>query len=327
MLKMVIDRLQQSFCAVKKIVGHRKITFFILSYTGSTVKQITVSRRLLGGISACATLFVILSAFVIYDYINVKTTFNKQELENKIVNQKDEIVTQRRQIQKFANEINSLKSKLVELNNFEKKIRIIANIEKAAEDDSLFGVGGSNPEDLDSQTSLTENQNGLMREMHSQTRQLTLASIHQKNGLESLYNELVSQRNLLSSTPSIRPAKGWISSRFGYRESPFTGLREFHKGLDIANHKGTPIIATGDGIVTFSGSKGLLGKVVVIDHGHGMVTRYGHLQKVLAKRKQAVKRGDKIALMGNTGRGTGPHLHYEVLLNGIPVNPKKYILN
>jgi murein DD-endopeptidase MepM/ murein hydrolase activator NlpD len=70
-----------------------------------------------------------------------------------------------------------------------------------------------------------------------------------------------------------------------------------------------------------------LGKVVVIDHGHGMVTRYGHLQKVLAKRKQAVKRGDKIALMGNTGRGTGPHLHYEVLLNGIPVNPKKYILN
>ncbi|MGD9105373.1 MAG: M23 family metallopeptidase [Desulfobacterales bacterium] len=327
MLKMVIDRLQQSFCAVKKIVGHRKITFFILSYTGSTVKQITVSRRLLGGISACATLFVILSAFVIYDYINVKTTFNKQELENKIVNQKDEIVTQRRQIQKFANEINSLKSKLVELNNFEKKIRIIANIEKAAEDDSLFGVGGSNPEDLDSQTSLTENQNGLMREMHSQTRQLTLASIHQKNGLESLYNELVSQRNLLSSTPSIRPAKGWISSRFGYRESPFTGLREFHKGLDIANRKGTPIIATGDGTVTFAGSKGFLGKMVVINHGHGMVTRYGHLQKISVKRKDNVKRGDTIGYMGNSGRGTGSHLHYEVLLNGIPVNPKKYILN
>jgi murein DD-endopeptidase MepM/ murein hydrolase activator NlpD len=327
MLKIVIDRLQQSFCAVKKIVGHRKITFFILSYTGSTVKQITVSRRLLGGISACATLFVILSAFVIYDYINVKTTFNKQELENKIVNQKDEIVTQRRQIQKFANEINSLKSKLVELNNFEKKIRIIANIEKAAEDDSLFGVGGSNPEDLDSQTSLTENQNGLMREMHSQTRQLTLASIHQKNGLESLYNELVSQRNLLSSTPSIRPAKGWISSRFGYRESPFTGLREFHKGLDIANRKGTPIIATGDGTVTFAGSKGFLGKMVVINHGHGMVTRYGHLQKISVKRKDNVKRGDTIGYMGNSGRGTGSHLHYEVLLNGIPVNPKKYILN
>jgi murein DD-endopeptidase MepM/ murein hydrolase activator NlpD len=166
-----------------------------------------------------------------------------------------------------------------------------------------------------------------MREMHSQTRQLTLASIHQKNGLESLYNELVSQRNLLSSTPSIRPAKGWISSRFGYRESPFTGLREFHKGLDIANRKGTPIIATGDGTVTFAGSKGFLGKMVVINHGHGMVTRYGHLQKISVKRKDNVKRGDTIGYMGNSGRGTGSHLHYEVLLNGIPVNPKKYILN
>jgi murein DD-endopeptidase MepM/ murein hydrolase activator NlpD len=327
MLKIFADRLKQAFFAVKKIIGHRKITFFILSYTGSTVKQITLSRRFLGTISACVTVFVILSAFVSYDYYTIKTTFNKQKLESKIANQKDEIVTQRRQIQKFSNEINTLKSTLVELNNFEKKIRIIANIEKPAEDDSLFGVGGSNTEDLDSQVPSAENQNGLMREMHSQTRQLTLASINQKSGLESLYNELVRQRNLLSSTPSIRPATGWISSRFGYRKSPFTGLREFHKGLDIANRKGTPIIATGDGTITFAGSKGFLGKVVVINHGHGMITRYGHLQKILVKRKENVKRGDTLGYMGNTGRGTGPHVHYEVLLNGIPVNPKKYILN
>jgi murein DD-endopeptidase MepM/ murein hydrolase activator NlpD len=325
--KMVMDRLQQTFCAVKKIIGHRKITFFILSYTGATVKQITVSRRFLGSISACFTVFVILSAFVGYDYYMIKMTFNKQKLESKIANQKDEIVTQRQQIKKFSNEINALKSTLVELNNFEKKIRIIANIEKPAENDSLFGVGGSTPEDLGSQAPSTENQNGLMREMHSQTRQLTLASLNQKNGLESLYNELVRQRNLLSSTPSIRPATGWISSRFGYRESPFTGLREFHKGLDIANRKGTPIIATADGTVTFAGSKGFLGKLVEINHGHGMITRYGHLQKILVKRKENVKRGDTIGYMGNSGRGTGPHVHYEVLLHGIPVNPKKYILN
>ena len=327
MLKIFADRLKQAFFAVKKIIGYRKITFFILSYTGSTVKQITLSRRFLGTISACVTVFVILSAFVSYDYYTIKTTFNKQKLESKIANQKDEIVTQRRQIQKFSNEINTLKSTLVELNNFEKKIRIIANIEKPAEDDSLFGVGGSNTEDLDSQAPSAENQNGLMREMHSRTRQLTLASINQKSGLESLYNELVRQRNLLSSTPSIRPATGWISSRFGYRKSPFTGLREFHKGLDIANRKGTPIIATGDGTITFASSKGSLGKVVVINHGHGMITRYAHLQKILVKRKENVKRGDTIGYMGNSGRGTGPHVHYEVLLNGIPVNPKKYILN
>jgi murein DD-endopeptidase MepM/ murein hydrolase activator NlpD len=327
MSKMVVDRLQQIFYAVKKIIGRRKITFFILNHTGSTVKQITISRRFLGGICACGIAFAVLSAFVTYDYYTIKTTFNKQKLESKIANQKEEILTQRQQIKKFSDEINTLKSNLVELNNFEKKIRIIANIEKSTEDDSLFGVGGAFPEELNSQAPLTENQNALMREMHSQTRQLTLASINQKNGLESLYNELVRQRNILSSTPSIRPAEGWISSGFGYRESPFTGLREFHKGLDIANRKGTPIIATADGTVTFAGSKGFFGKVVIIKHGYGMTTRYGHLQKIFVKRKQNVKRGDTIGYMGNSGRSTGPHVHYEVLLHGIPVNPKKYILN
>lgn len=326
-LIMLLDRIKQTLYKCKKLIGHRGISFFILSYTGSTVKQLTVSRRFLGIISAGFTIFVILSAFVIYDYYTIKTTFSKQELESKIANQNDEIVIQRRQIQNFADEINTLKSTLVNLNNFEKKIRIIANIEKPADHDSLFGVGGSIPEDFDSQIPLEEKHNSLMREMHSQTRQLNLASINQQKGLESLYNSLEYRRNLLSSTPAIRPANGWISSGFGYRKSPFTGLREFHKGLDIANHKGTPIMVTGDGIVTFTGAKGMLGKVIVIDHGHGMVTRYGHLQKILTKRKQAVKRGDTIALMGNSGRGTGPHLHYEVLLNGIPVNPKKYILN
>jgi murein DD-endopeptidase MepM/ murein hydrolase activator NlpD len=97
--------------------------------------------------------------------------------------------------------------------------------------------------------------------------------------------------------------------------------------LDIANRKGTPIIATADGTVTFAGPKGFLGKVVIIKHGYGMTTRYGHLQKVSVKRKQNVKRGDTIGYMGNSGRSTGPHVHYEVLLHGIPVNPKKYILN
>jgi len=327
MLKMFIDRRKQTFYKFKKGSMHRKISFFILSYTGSTVKQLTVSRRFLGIISACVAIFVILSAFVVYDYYNIKTTFNKQEVERKVANQTNEIIIQRQQIKKFADEINTLKSKLVDLNNFEKKIRIIANIKKPADHDSLFGVGGSVPEDLDSQVPLKEKHNSLMREMHSQTRELNLASINQEKGFESLYKHLENQRNLLSSTPAIRPTKGWISSNFGYRTSPFTGLREFHKGLDIANRKGTPIIATGDGTVTFTGSKGFLGKVIVINHGHGMVTRYGHLQKILKKRGENVKRGDTIALVGNSGRGTGPHLHYEVLLNGIPVNPKKYILN
>jgi murein DD-endopeptidase MepM/ murein hydrolase activator NlpD len=326
-LKMILTRIKQTFYKFKKIIMHRKISLFILSYTGSTVKQLTVSRRFLGMISTCVAIFVILSAFVVYDYCNIKITFNKQELEGKVANQNNEIITQRQQIEKFADEINTLKSKLVDLNNFEKKIRIIANIEKPADQNNIFGVGGSVPEDLDSQIPLKEKHNSLMREMHSQTLELNLASISQEKGFESLYKYLESNRNLLSSTPSILPTKGWISSNFEYRTSPFTDLREFHKGLDIANHKGTPIIATADGVVTIAGNKALLGKIIKIDHGYGMVTIYGHLQKLLKKRGDAVKRGDIIAQMGNSGRSTGSHLHYAVLLNGVPVNPKKYILN
>ena len=151
--------------------------------------------------------------------------------------------------------------------------------------------------------------------------------MQQIEGFESLLKYLDDQKSLLASTPAISPAKGWITSRFGYRKSPFTGRKEIHKGLDIASRMKTPVQATADGVIVFCGSKGFMGKVVVIDHGHGMVTRYAHLHKTLKKKGDRVKRGDRIGLIGNSGRSTGPHLHYNVRLNGISVNPEKYILN
>jgi murein DD-endopeptidase MepM/ murein hydrolase activator NlpD len=306
----------------------KKLSFFILSNTGSLLKKLTVSRALLHILGIFFTGCLVLSAYATYDYYNLKSTSGgNRQLQAVIAHQKDEIAGQRMQIQKFAHEITDLKSKLVALNDFEKKIRIIANIEQTADQDSLFGVGGSMPDDIDAQVPLTEKHNSLMREIHKQARQLDIASIRQKEGFESLFNFLQDQRNLLSSTPAIRPTKGWVTSKFGYRISPFTGLREFHKGLDIATRKGMPIIATADGVISFVGTSGLLGKVVVVDHGHGMVTRYGHIKKATKKRGQAVKRGDKIAYVGVSGRTTGPHVHYEVRLDGIPVDPSKYILN
>jgi murein DD-endopeptidase MepM/ murein hydrolase activator NlpD len=243
----------------------------------------------------------------------------------------DEIRLQRKQIQEFAGEINALKAKLVELNNFEKKIRIIANIGKPSKSNGIFGVGGSIPEDLDGQIPLKEKHYSLIRDMHEQIEELDRASISQQAELTLLLKSLEDQQNLLASTPAIRPlpenTKSWVTSRFGYRKSPFTGRRELHKGLDIASRKGTSILATADGVVTFAGKKGLLGLTIVIDHGHGMKTRYGHNHKLLKKRGDKVKRWEPIALMGSTGRSTGPHTHYEVHLNGIPVNPEKYILN
>jgi len=287
----------------------KKITFFILNIS-SLIKGITVSRGFITRSSIFIAVSFIFFNFIIYSYLN-----------------QQEIVSQRKQLKAFAAEINSLKSKLVDLKDFEKKIRNVANIEENANPEHLFGVGGSIPEDLDTQIPITKEYNGLIQEMHEQTQQFNLAAINQKKSFESLFNNLEDQRNLLAATPAIRPTDGWISSTFGYRTSPFTGRREFHQGLDIAARKGTPILAAADGVITFAGTKGLMGKMIVIDHGHGMVTRYAHIHKMLKKCGDAVKKGDTIALVGNTGRSTGSHLHYEVHLNGIPVNPAKYILN
>jgi murein DD-endopeptidase MepM/ murein hydrolase activator NlpD len=310
----------------------KKISFVVLSNTGAPAKHINASKtavRLVGVfLSAC----LIFLGFIIYDYIQLRrTTEHLQTREIHLTNELGEIQTQRKQIQEFANEINTLKSHLVALNNFEQRIRIIANIEKTDGSNNIFGVGGSVPEDLDARLPLMEKHNSLMRDMHDQIDELNRASIQQTEDFESLLKSLEDQQNLLASTPAIRPISGsekcWVTSKFGLRVSPFTGHREFHQGYDISTASGTPILATADGVVTFVGTKGLLGKVVVIDHGHGLVTRYGHCQKFLKKRGEKVKRWEPVALVGNTGRSTGPHVHYEVHLNGIPVNPEKYILN
>jgi murein DD-endopeptidase MepM/ murein hydrolase activator NlpD len=310
----------------------KNISFVILGSSGAPAKQICASKTSIRLFGLALILLFAGVGYIIYDYVSLKqTTSHLKNREIYISSQLDEIHSQRMQIQEFASEINSLKEKLIALNNFEKKIRIIANIEKTNDSENIFGVGGSIPEDLEADIPLKEKHNSLMRDMHAQIEQLSRASVNQHAEFESLLKSLEDQQNLLASTPAIRPisrdVKSWVTSSFGYRLSPFTQRREFHKGYDISSRKGTPILATADGVVTFAGKKGLLGNTVVIDHGHGMITRYGHCDEFLKKRGDKVKRWEPIALMGNTGRSTGPHVHYEVHLNGIPVNPEKYILN
>ena len=305
-----------------------KILFIISDETGKSLSKVAATKKMLAVLGLCFGFCMTLLGFIIYDYYGLKQDLVCQDdLERKVAGQSDIIYQQKKQVRKFAAEINTLKSELTVLNEFQKKIRIIANLETDGEQDGLFGVGGPMPEDLDPDLSFKENSGSLVREMHEQVEQLNTASVSQKNAFESLLQGLELKRNLLACTPAIRPTNGWISSKFGYRKSPFTSLKELHKGIDFAAPKGTPVIATADGVVTFSGTKGLLGKLVVIDHGHGLVTRYGHNSKIFKKRGDKVKRGDIIAEVGSTGRSTGPHVHYEVRLNGVPINPSRYIYN
>jgi murein DD-endopeptidase MepM/ murein hydrolase activator NlpD len=131
---------------------------------------------------------------------------------------------------------------------------------------------------------------------------------------------------LLSATPSIWPIHGWLSAGFGRRPDPFTGEVDFHPGLDISAEKGTPVQATADGTIELAAPSGDYGNLVVIDHGFGLVTRYGHLSRFAVWQGQTVKRGDVIGYVGATGRATGPHLHYEVLANGKLMNPLQLLV-
>jgi murein DD-endopeptidase MepM/ murein hydrolase activator NlpD len=118
-----------------------------------------------------------------------------------------------------------------------------------------------------------------------------------------------------------------MTSKFGYRLSPFTGRPMMHQGLDLAAPPGSPIVAPADGIVSFAGYDAGYGKLVSIDHGYGVVTRFGHTSQIYVEVGQKVKMGDVIAAVGSTGRSTGPHVHYEVRVNGVPVDPRNYLLD
>ncbi len=305
------------------------ITLFILSSTGNRPKYITLSKPFF-----CFLVLLLLGlagflAAGAHDYRRLQDLEPKsRQLENRLMAKQQEIRRQRRHLQSFAEELNALKARLVALNQFERKIRTTADLDVPAAPGPMMGIGGSIPEDLDSTLALTRKHNSLIREMYDRVDQLHVASTAQESDFELLLKDIVDHQNLLAATPSISPLEsGYVSSGFGIRRSPFTGRQEFHFGLDIGTPVGREVRATADGTVTFAGRKGSYGKVMVIHHGHGMVTRFAHLHKTLKKQGDKVKRGDVIALSGNTGRSTGPHLHYEVRVNGTPVNPDKYIIN
>ncbi len=146
-----------------------------------------------------------------------------------------------------------------------------------------------------------------------------------EGSLASVKTKVENQQALARATPSIWPIAGWLSSGYGNRSDPFTGQPDFHAGLDISADKGTPVRATADGVVELAGYNGNYGNCIMISHGFGIGTRFGHLSGYAVGVGQKVKRGDVIGYVGATGRATSSHLHYEILLNGSPINPLRLL--
>ncbi len=174
--------------------------------------------------------------------------------------------------------------------------------------------------------SLTPQQLAKIAKLKWDTNQVAERAVDSASKVVGLWGKLSQKKDLLLATPSILPARGWLTSRFGYRSDPFTGKPTMHSGLDIAAMHGTPVVAASSGIVSYVGYEAGYGKIVTIDHGYGVSTRYAHNSELFVKVGQKVKRREKIAAVGSTGRSSGPHLHYEVRVEGVPVDPENYIL-
>ncbi len=230
--------------------------------------------------------------------------------------------TQKVQIQGFSNTIEDLKNKVVRLVEFDRKLRVMTDIGPPKRNTSAFGVGGSDEQQISSYAALQP-----LEVIHRDLELLQSRVAQQDKSFQELEEVVHDRQSLWASTPSIWPTSGWLTSSFGKRISPFSGRLTNHNGIDIAARPGTPIIAPASGVVTYSKFNGGFGRFLKLNHGYGVVTHYGHLSKVDVKVGQKVKRGDVIAYVGNTGLSTGPHLHYEVSVNKVPINPMTYILN
>ena len=268
-----------------------------------------------------------------------------------------EAMSAREQTAAFSTAIDDLKKRLGVMNEVNQRLRVMLGIEVPKTGDMANGRGGEEvpiSEEGGSISSRTElgvssgisNQTSEGNQEHSSaiglepSRDALQAITSVKEGLEWLSKQATVQERILdelsqaaeqrssrwASTPSIWPVKGWVTSGFGPRISPFTEKPAWHDGLDIGAVPNTPVRAPAQGRITFIGYDPKLGNMVRVDHGFGVETIYGHLAKALVKEGQRVERGDVIALVGSSGLSTGPHLHYMVKLNGQALDPTKYIL-
>jgi murein DD-endopeptidase MepM/ murein hydrolase activator NlpD len=286
-------------------------TLIVVPHAKARFRRFQVSVRLTKWVLGTgATLAVLLSGtFVHYARVAAEVYELRQlRAENKTLLAKT---------QEYELSAGKLQAKVQQLQTIVSKLGVMAGLDhNLPEAPGVGGVGGatsmdSGPPRLDP-ASLADMDRSLTKLTDKSTQ------------LEEFYRD---QTVLLSSTPSVWPVHGYLSATFGNRIDPFTAQKDFHPGIDISTPVGTKVQAPADGIVISTGVSGGYGNALVIDHGYGVVTRYGHLESFAVKPGQRVKRGDVVAFVGNTGRSTGPHLHYEVWVRDQAQNPIHFILD
>ncbi len=287
-------------------------TIMVVPHAAAKFRRIKVSKNFL--VAAGCALGLVFTAGLMFPHYLLRSSQLTASLQ-RLTQENSEL---KKTNEKFDESLADLRSRLAEFETKATKFAMMAGVEdpsaqQLAAGGSSFDLKGLSPK---ASQAVIEAEIGTLKErsgaLQDTFRVLDVA--FQKQAL------------LLSSTPSIYPVHGLLGNGYGWRRDPFTGMRDFHQGLDLVAPLGTKVVAPADGIVTRTGPSGGFGNSVFISHGYGIITRFGHLATFNVKVGQRVKRGDVIATVGSTGRSTGPHLHYELLVHQRNVDPIKYIL-
>ena len=290
-------------------MSSKRFNVLIIPEGSHQVRRYGVSMATIKKSIAALALLVLGLVGLLADY--VMTTLDRNEFDRL----KTENLVQKEELHRLDVALEGLRQEIVVLAQNDAKVRVMAKL-SAPKGDSLVGVGGPAAQEDNAREF-----NAIQQRIDEVRRQIDL----RRESQEEIQGILNDQRSLLAAKPAGWPVKGWLTSSFGMRPDPFNGKRKMHEGLDIAARTGTPVIATADGIVSSIRTEPGYGKVVIVDHGYGYRTIYGHNSRYYVKVGQRVRRGERIAAVGNTGRSTGSHVHYEIRLNGVPVNPYKYL--
>jgi murein DD-endopeptidase MepM/ murein hydrolase activator NlpD len=296
------------------LMQKKHLSLIIIPHKKGKQRNYSVSKKTIQ-ITAGITAFVllVLTLFLV-DYFLMNGTRSKYKKLLADYEQQGQVLTQ------YKDSIDSLNAKIQDFERYTRKLNVIAGFKAEEMIEGEPGVGGSSdvpgPTDAELQNDLSV-LNQLGEKADGIDKNLNFLDTHFEN-----------QTLELAQTPSIMPTQGYWSSPYGWRDDPFTGKRTFHRGVDIATQTGNPVIATADGIVIQTKSDKIGGRTIKISHPKtGFVTVYCHLSKYLVKPGQKVTRGDPIGLIGRTGRARGPHVHYEIRLDGKSLNPWYYILD
>ncbi|SEA55041.1 Murein DD-endopeptidase MepM and murein hydrolase activator NlpD, contain LysM domain [Desulfuromusa kysingii] len=284
----------------------RRFSLIIIPEENRKVSSLRLHSGMVKAAICGCCLSVGFSVFFAYQYFNFNMDYAElQQLRLSNIEQQQTLLS-------LTADLNNVQQQMNDLAESEARVRQLAALEALPEDVpvAIGGIQEFDPmEDVDA--------------IQRQINKLQVAIELRRQSQEGVRNLLNDQVSLSRATPKGWPTKGWLTSYFGMRKSPFSGRQVMHEGLDIAANTGTPVVATADGIVSRVRYSRDYGKMVVIDHGYGYRTIFAHNSKVLVKAGQRVKRGDMISQVGNTGRSTGSHLHYELRLNGVPIDPRK----